>query len=96
MEVERGINMEKEICILPNQVDEHGIFLCPKCKTELSPDDYDETAYTMLEPIMAKNELGALLTQCNNCSSKIKIMVQEALIDEAVNQAYAIYEETSD
>ena len=61
MEVEGGINMEKEICVNINQMDENGAFPCSKCGSIISPDDYDETAYTMLEPIMAKNELVALL-----------------------------------
>lgn len=87
------LNKEKEFSITPNQLDKNGSFLCPKCKNRISPDDYDEIAYTILEPIMVKNELVALLIQCNNCKTKVKIMTQESLIDEAIKQSHEIFKE---
>lgn len=50
-----------------------GDFLCPICKTKISPDDETEEVYTILEPKVKNNQLESLLIKCNNCSNKILI-----------------------
>jgi DNA-directed RNA polymerase subunit RPC12/RpoP len=48
-----------------------GDFLCPICKTKISPDDETEKFYTILEPKVKNSKLETLLIRCNNCSNKI-------------------------
>lgn len=53
------------------KLDGKGDFLCPICKTKISPDDETEEFYTILEPEVKNNKLETLLIRCNNCSNKI-------------------------
>ena len=53
------------------KIEGKGDFLCPICKTKISPDDENEEGYSILEPKVKNNKLEALLILCNNCSNKI-------------------------
>ncbi|PVX27783.1 MAG: hypothetical protein CW716_00490 [Candidatus Bathyarchaeum sp.] len=50
-----------------------GDFACPKCGLVLSPDDETEENYCILEPIVKANQLDALVIQCQNCQSSIRL-----------------------
>ncbi|MGB9741069.1 MAG: hypothetical protein ACP5IM_04240 [Candidatus Bathyarchaeia archaeon] len=50
-----------------------GEFKCPKCGTEISPDDKTEKAYTIIEPIVRGESLEKIIIQCNNCKSQIHL-----------------------
>lgn len=48
-----------------------GVFRCPGCEVEMSPDDRTEKVYTILEPVMKGDRLEKILLQCNRCKSHI-------------------------
>ena len=53
------------------QTEEEGEFLCPCCRTIISPDDETEDVYSVLEAKVRNDKLDNLLIQCNICSNKI-------------------------
>lgn len=56
-----------------------GDFKCPKCGTQISPDDQSEDTYTILEPVVKENRLEKVVLQCNRCGSKINLIGFRAL-----------------
>ena len=56
-----------------------GDFLCPCCRTMISPDDATEEVYSILEAKVRNDVLEDLLIRCNNCSNKILITGFSAL-----------------
>jgi hypothetical protein len=50
-----------------------GEFECPKCGSKISPDDYSEDAYTLLEPAMKGNSLEKIILKCNKCEGIINV-----------------------
>lgn len=50
-----------------------GSINCPKCGTEISPDDETEETFSILEPVMKGEHLESVLLQCNNCKSQIRL-----------------------
>jgi len=50
-----------------------GEFSCPKCGATISPNDSSNKAYTVLEPIMKKDQLEKIVIQCNRCKSQIQL-----------------------
>lgn len=51
-----------------------GKFKCPKCGVTISPDDFSEDVYTVLQPVMKKNRLEKIVLQCNRCGSTIHLI----------------------
>ena len=58
------------------QIDGDGDFLCPKCKSLISPDDTSEDVYGELKAVVDKSgaNLEAILLRCKKCKSVIKII----------------------
>jgi predicted RNA-binding Zn-ribbon protein involved in translation (DUF1610 family) len=52
---------------------ERGEFRCPKCGIEISPEDYTEDAYTILEMVMNGDCLEKIVLKCNNCGSRVHL-----------------------
>jgi len=50
-----------------------GVFKCPGCEIEISPDDKTEKVYIILEPVMKEDSLEKILLQCNRCKSQIHL-----------------------
>lgn len=55
------------------KIDGNGEFRCPKCGTEMSPDDETEDVYTILETVVEKDSLQKIILECNTCRSKIHL-----------------------
>jgi hypothetical protein len=53
------------------RIDGKGEFRCPRCGTEISPDDKKEKNYTLLEAKMKGDYLDGVRLQCNKCQSQI-------------------------
>lgn len=51
----------------------NGSFLCPNCKTTISPDDHSEETYTIYEVVADGNNLQELVLYCKNCCSFIHL-----------------------
>lgn len=50
-----------------------GDFSCPKCGVVVSPEDWSENVYTVIETKVRNDELEELLILCNKCKSKIRV-----------------------
>ena len=50
-----------------------GSFPCPKCGTEISPEDESEKVYKIVNTKVVNNELVELVVMCGNCRSTIKL-----------------------
>ena len=50
-----------------------GEFECPKCGTEISPDDMTEETFVILDTITKGDSLEKIILRCNNCGSQIHI-----------------------
>ena len=55
------------------KIDGSGEFRCPKCGTEMSPDDETEDVYTILEAATKEDRLERIILQCNKCRSQIQL-----------------------
>ena len=55
------------------KIDGDGSFLCPKCKTVISPEDESETVYKIVNTKVINDELVELVIVCGNCESNIKL-----------------------
>jgi hypothetical protein len=56
------------------KTDGSGEFNCPKCGTEMSPDDETEDAYTILDTVMQEDCLHKIIVKCNKCGSQISLV----------------------
>ena len=56
-----------------SQIDGNGEFLCPECGNRISPDDYTEEAYSILEIKMQTESLDKVIIQCNSCATTIHL-----------------------
>jgi transcription initiation factor IIE alpha subunit len=63
------------------KIEGNGEFKCPKCGTEISPDDTTENIYTIIETVMKKNRLEKIILQCNKCKSIIHLAGFEFLTE---------------
>lgn len=52
----------------------NGDFQCPKCESNISPDDKTHKIYCILEPKVVDNNLTELIIQCRKCKSQIRII----------------------
>lgn len=64
------------------KIDGKGEFRCPRCGTQMSPDDETEDVYTILETTTKKDCLEKIILQCNKCGSQIHLVGFDSL-DEA-------------
>jgi hypothetical protein len=55
------------------KMDGNGDFACPRCGTEISPDDETESAYTILGSKANTNGLQEIEICCNKCTSHIHL-----------------------
>lgn len=53
------------------KIEGEGSFPCPKCGTEISPDDESEEKYTILDTKVVGNELNSLVISCCRCGNVI-------------------------
>jgi len=58
-----------------------GTFSCPKCGTQISPDDESETNYKIVDTKVVNDELAELVVSCGKCGSIIKITGFQAGFD---------------
>jgi predicted RNA-binding Zn-ribbon protein involved in translation (DUF1610 family) len=56
------------------KVEGSGDVKCPKCGTEISPDDTSDEVYTILEPVIKEDHLEEIVLQCNTCRSTIHLV----------------------
>lgn len=56
-----------------------GEVTCPKCGTEISPDDETDEVFTIIETIMKEDSLEKLILKCNKCESQIQLTGFELL-----------------
>jgi len=52
---------------------ESGDFSCPHCGAVISPDDYTEEVYSILEAKVDKHCLEKLVIRCNKCTSQLHL-----------------------
>ncbi|MFA5365136.1 MAG: hypothetical protein WC325_08165 [Candidatus Bathyarchaeia archaeon] len=50
-----------------------GDFPCPCCGTIISPEDETEDVYTILDTVVAGDDLESLVIECNHCKSQIRL-----------------------
>jgi phage terminase large subunit GpA-like protein len=55
------------------QIDGNGEFLCPECGNRISPDDYKEEDYSILEIKMQTESLNEVIIQCKKCETTIHL-----------------------
>jgi hypothetical protein len=55
------------------KIDGSGDFSCPGCGAAISPDDYTEEAYSILEAKVNNQGLAELVIRCNSCASYLHL-----------------------
>lgn len=55
------------------KIDGNGDFSCPRCGNAISPDDYTEEAYSILETNVSNQGLEELVIRCNKCESELHL-----------------------
>ena len=55
------------------KIEGDGEFSCPKCGTEISPDDDSEGTYSIVEPKVNNRGLKELVIRCNKCACKLHL-----------------------
>jgi len=55
------------------KIDGNGDFSCPRCGTAMSPDDFTEEAYSILETKVNSVGLEELVIRCNRCASQLRL-----------------------
>ena len=55
------------------RIEGNGDFACPRCGTEISPDDETEAVYSILGSKVNSNGLEEVVICCNKCSSHIHL-----------------------
>ena len=64
------------------KIDGNGEFKCPRCGTEMSPDDETEEVYTILDTVVKNETLQKIILECNKCKSKIHLTGFDSLNQE--------------
>jgi len=57
----------------------NGEIRCPKCGTEISPDDETDEVFTIIETVMKGDDLEKLILKCIKCGSQIHLTGFELL-----------------
>jgi DNA-directed RNA polymerase subunit RPC12/RpoP len=68
-----------------------GEFRCPRCGTEMSPDDDPEDVYAILETIRKEDRLERIILQCNKCGSQVHLIGFDILKENDENSRHVIY-----
>ena len=72
------------------EIEGNGDFVCPRCKTKISPDDETEAVYSILGSKVNSNGLEEVVIRCNKCSSHIHLagfsLLQEMETGEELNE----------
>ena len=55
------------------RIDGDGDFPCPKCGVKISPEDWSQSVYEIIETKIRNDKLEELLILCNKCESKIRL-----------------------
>jgi predicted RNA-binding Zn-ribbon protein involved in translation (DUF1610 family) len=55
------------------QIRGEGDFPCPKCGVRISPEDWSDSVYEVIEAKVKNDELEELIILCNKCRSKIRL-----------------------
>jgi predicted RNA-binding Zn-ribbon protein involved in translation (DUF1610 family) len=50
-----------------------GDFPCPQCGTNISPDDFSDEEYSMLEIRVNQGNIDELVIRCNKCATDIHL-----------------------
>lgn len=70
---------EKETYVIDlYKIKGNGEFKCPKCGTNISPNDLSEDVYTITETQVKEDCLEKVILRCNKCGSKLHIIGFEA------------------
>lgn len=65
---------QKQVYVLDlTKIDGSGGFSCPRCGTLISPDDFTEEAYSILETKVNSVGLEELVIRCNRCASQLRL-----------------------
>jgi hypothetical protein len=65
---------QKQVYVLDlTKIDGSGDFSCPRCGTAISPDDFTEEAYSILETKVNSHGLEELVIHCNRCTSQLRL-----------------------
>ncbi len=68
--ITKQINAYKLDLATTNRV---GGFLCPQCKTKISPDDHSEIAYALVDINVNSHGLEEIVLNCKRCNSLIHL-----------------------
>lgn len=55
------------------KIDGNGEFLCPECGNRISPDDFNEEDYSIIEIKMQTESLDEVIIQCSACAATIHL-----------------------
>ena len=55
------------------KIDGNGDFPCPRCRTNISPDDCTEEVYSILGTRVSKQGLEELEIRCKKCGSQLHL-----------------------
>ncbi len=64
-----------------------GEFFCPRCGTEISPDDETDEAYSIMETKAGSLGLEEVTIRCNRCSSQICLTGFSFMKESSTNEA---------
>lgn len=68
------------------KIEGSGDFPCPRCGITISPDDWTEETYSILEPKVNCQGLEELVIRCNKCESQLHLtgffLLQSSEIDK--------------
>jgi len=68
------------------KIDGDGSFPCPNCGTVISPEDESEETYKIINTKVVNDQLVALIVECVNCGSNMKLTGFEAAIEGLTNR----------
>jgi hypothetical protein len=58
----------------PSMMDKKGAFQCPECGTNISPDDYSNETYSVLDIKVKDSILNEVVLSCKKCISHIHLV----------------------
>jgi hypothetical protein len=65
---------QKQVYVLDlTKIDGSGDFSCPGCGAVISPDDCTEEVYSILELVVNRHGLEALVIRCNRCQRELHL-----------------------
>jgi len=81
-------NLEKNMpySVDLTKIDGDGSFPCPKCGTQISPEDESEETYKIVNTKVINDQLVELVVSCTSCGSVIRLTGFEAAIEGVPNE----------